>query len=132
MMKARRGHIDQPPAYGKQQDAQEQLLAIVKKATQYMPEDRYPTVLDFSDDIRRFIHGEAINARPESRRQKIMRWVTHHRKAAVNIMVYSILASFALVVTLLFLQMQSMKEMQSEGQKNEPVCKRCCKQVAAN
>ncbi|HIF50887.1 MAG TPA: hypothetical protein EYQ42_05085 [Thiotrichaceae bacterium] len=117
MMKARRGHIDQPPAYGKQQDAQEQLLAIVKKATQYMPEDRYPTVLDFSDDIRRFIHGEAINARPESRRQKIMRWVTHHRKAAVNIMVYSILASFALVVTLLFLQMQSMKEMQSEGQK---------------
>jgi eukaryotic-like serine/threonine-protein kinase len=117
MMKARRGHIDPPPSYGKQEDAQEQLLAIVKKATQYMPEDRYPTVVDFSDDIRRFMHGEAIKARPESRKQKIMRWVSHHRKAAVNIMVYSVLASFTLIVTLLFMQMQAMRETQSEGQK---------------
>lgn len=117
MMKARRGHIDSPPAYGKQEDAQEQLLAIVKKATQYMPEDRYPTVADFADDIRRFMHGDAIKARPESRKQKIMRWVSQHRKAAVNIMVYSVLASFVLVITVLFQQMQSMKEIQSEGQK---------------
>jgi len=117
MMKARRGAIDPPPSYGKQDDAQEQLLAIVKKATQYMPEDRYSTVAEFADDIRRFIHGEAIKARPESTKQKIMRWVAHHRKAAVNIMVYSVLASFVLVVTVLFQQMQAMKESQSEGQK---------------
>ena len=117
MMKARRGHIDPPPAYGKQEDAQEQLLAIVKKATQYMPSDRYETVADFSDDIRRFIHGEAIKARPESTKQKIMRWITHHRKAAVNIMAYSILASFTLVIAVLFQQMQSMRASQSEDQK---------------
>lgn len=117
MMKARRGHIDPPPAYGKQEDAQEQLLAIVKKATQYMPEDRYATVAEFSDDIRRFIHGEAIKARPESRKQKIMRWVAHHRKAAVNIMVYSVLASFLSVVAVLVMQMHTMKETQSEDQK---------------
>ena len=117
MMKARRGVIDPPPAYGKQEDAQEQLLAIVKKATQYMPEDRYDTVADFADDIRRFMHGEAIKARPESTKQKIMRWVSHHRKAAVNIMMYSILASFTLVVGILFLQMQSMQETHSEGEK---------------
>jgi eukaryotic-like serine/threonine-protein kinase len=117
MMKARRGHIDPPPAYGKQEDAQEQLLAIVKKATQYMPEDRYQTVADFADDIRRFMHGEAIKARPESRKQKIMRWVTHHRKAAVNIMAGSIFASFALVIAVLFMQMHSMKETQSEDLK---------------
>ena len=117
MMKARRGHIDPPPVYGKQEDAQEQLLAIVKKATQYMPEDRYPTVADFSDDIRRFMHGEAIKARPESRKQKIMRWVTHHRKAAVNIMALSMLGSFALVVAVLVFQMQTMKDTQSEDKK---------------
>ncbi len=117
MMKARRGHIDPPPAYGKQEDAQEQLLAIVKKATQYMPEDRYPTVAEFADDIRRYMHGDAIKARPESRKQKIMRWVTHHRKAAVNIVVYSVLASFVSIVMVLFMQMQAMRETQSEGQK---------------
>ncbi|MBL1143213.1 MAG: protein kinase [Proteobacteria bacterium] len=117
MMKARRGHIDPPPVYGKQEVAQEQLLAIVKKATQYMPEDRYPTVADFADDIRRFIHGEAIKARPESRKQKIMRWVSHHQKAAVNIMGLSLLGSFALVVAALFMQVQTMKETQSEDLK---------------
>lgn len=117
MLKARRGIIDPPPAYGKQADEQEQLLAIVKKATQYLPEDRYSTVAEFSDDIRRYMHGEAIKARPESVKQKIMRWVTHHRKAAVNIMAYSILASFILVVAVLFQQMESMKVTQSEGQK---------------
>ncbi len=117
MMKARRGTIDPAPEYGKQQDAQEQLLAIVKKATEYMPENRYPTVADFADDIRRFMHGDAIKARPESRKQKIMRWVAHHRKAAVNIVALSTLGSFALAVAVLFMQMQTMKETQSEGQK---------------
>ena len=117
MLKARRGIIDPPPAYGKQGDSQEQLLAIVKKATQYLPEDRYLTVAEFSDDIRRFIQGEAIKARPESIKQKVMRWVTHHQKAAVNIMAYSILASFTLVIAVLFQQMESMKVTQSEGQK---------------
>lgn len=75
MMKARRGQIDPPPVYGKQDEAQEQLLAIVKKATQYMPADRYPTVEEFADEIRRFIQGEAIKVRPESIKQKIMRVV---------------------------------------------------------
>lgn len=117
MMKARRGTIDPPPAYGKQEDAQEQLLAIVKKATQYMPEDRYATVADFADDIRRFIHGEAIKARPESNKQKIMRWVSHHRKAAVNIMAFSTIGSFLLIVAVLFLQLQTMKETQSDDLK---------------
>ena len=119
MMKARRGHIDPPPAYGKQEDQQEQLLAIVKKATQYMPEDRYDTVADFADDIRRYMHGEAIKARPESRKQKIMRWVTNHRKAAVNIMAGSIIASFTLVVAILVLQLQTMKEAQTEDLKTD-------------
>ena len=114
MMKARRGQIDQPPLYGKQADEQEQLLAIVKKATQYMPEDRYSTVADFADDIRRFIHGEAIKARPESRKQKVMRWVAQHRKAAMNIVLYSVLASFLSIVAILVTQMQTMKETQSE------------------
>lgn len=114
MMKARRGHIDEPPAYGKQADEQEQLLAIVKKATQYMPEDRYATVAEFADDIRRFMHGEAIHARPESNKQKIMRWVQNNRKKAVNIMAYTILFCFASVSLFLLQQMRSMQSSHDE------------------
>lgn len=114
MMKARRGSIDPPPEYGKQAYEQEQLLAIVKKATQYMPEDRYATVADFADDIRRFMQGEAVQALPENRKQKFMRWVVHHRKAATNIMVYSVLVCFLSIVAILYTQMQTMQETQTE------------------
>ncbi len=114
MMKARRGHIDPPPAYNKQADDQEQLLAIVAKATEYLPQDRYPTVAEFADDIRRFMHGEAIKARPETRKQKIMRWITHHRQATVSIVAYSVLVSFLSVVAILVMQMQAMIASQSE------------------
>ncbi len=78
MMKARRGIVDPAPTYGRQDEAQEQLLAIVKKATQYMPVDRYTTVEEFADDIRRFMHGEAITVRQEPIKQKIMRLVKQY------------------------------------------------------
>ena len=117
MVKARQGIIDMPPKYGKQADAQEQLLAIVNKATQYLPEERYATVEEFADDIRRFMHGEAIHARPESMRQKVMRWVTHHRIAAVNIMAYTILVSFILLSFTLYQQIQSVKQSKLESEK---------------
>lgn len=114
MLKARRGKIDKPPPYKKQIYEQSQLLAIVEKATQYMPEDRYPTVAEFADDIRRFIHGEAIKARPESIKQKIIRWAIHHRTATVNITIGFILASFVSVAMSLFLQLQTLQQAQTE------------------
>lgn len=117
MVKARQGLIDPPPKYGKQADAQEQLMAIIKKATQYLPEERYATVEEFADDIRRFMHGEAIHARPESIRQKVMRWISHHRIAAVNIMAYTILASFILLSFTLYQQILSVKKSKLEGEK---------------
>ena len=118
MMKARRGQIDpQPPCDGGS-DKTEQLLAIAKKATQYYPADRYATVEEFADDIRRSIRGEAIKARPESVKQKIIRMITHHQKAAMNVIVgYSLLTSLALVVgVLIMFQIQSLKARQIQDQ----------------
>ncbi len=117
MIKARQGIIDPPPGYSKQADAQEQLMAIINKATQYLPEDRYATVADFADDIRRFMHGEAIHARPESLRQKVMRWITNHRIAAVNIMAYTILVAFVFLSVIFYQQMETMKTSKLEGEK---------------
>ncbi len=116
MIKARQGIIDTPPAYSKQADSQEQLLAIVKKATQYLPDDRYDTVADFADDIRRFMHGEAIHARPESTRQKIMRWISNHRIAALNIMGYTVLASFIFLTVILYQQIEKVKLSKAESE----------------
>ena len=118
MLKARRGLIDSQPPCDGGSDKTEQLLAIVKKATQYDPDDRYATVEEFADDIRRAIRGEAIKAWPESLKHKVIRMITHHQKATINLIVgYSLLTSLALVVSLLFMiQIQNQKARQLKEQ----------------
>ena len=118
MHKARRGLLDSQPPCDGGSDKTEQLLAIVKKATEYDPDDRYATVEEFADDIRRSIRGEAIKARSESFKHKIMRMITQHQKATINLVVgYSLLTSLALVVSLLFvIQIQNQKARQLKEQ----------------
>ena len=118
MLKARRGLIDSQPPCDGGSDKTEQLLAVVKKATQYDPDDRYATVEEFADDIRRAIRGEAIKAWPESLKHKVIRMITHHQKATINLIVgYSLLTSLALVVSLLFMiQIQNQKARQLKEQ----------------
>ena len=118
MLKARRGLIDSQPPCDGGSDKTEQLLAVVKKATQYDPNDRYANVEEFADDIRRSIRGEAIKAWPESLKHKVMRLITHHQKATINLIVgYSLLTSLALVVSLLFMiQIQNQKARQLKEQ----------------
>ena len=118
MLKARRGLLDSQPPCDGGSDKTEQLLAVVKKATQYDPNDRYATVEEFADDIRRSIRGEAIKAWPESLKHKVMRMITHHQKATINLIVgYSLLTSLALVVALLFMiQIQNQKARQLKEQ----------------
>ena len=108
-MKAIQGIIDPPPPYAKQADEQEQLMAIIKKATQYLPEDRYQTVQEFADDIRRFMHGDPIHALPETTRRKIVRWVSHHSKATMNIMIYSLLLALFMLSIFLYLYIDTLK-----------------------
>ncbi len=102
LMKARNGTIDPVPVYSKQADIQEPLFAIVNKATQTEIAERYATVEEFSDDLRRFMHGESIHARPENVRQKVLRWISNHRRATLKIMVWSTLVCFVLISLFLY------------------------------
>jgi eukaryotic-like serine/threonine-protein kinase len=101
-IKAIQGIIDPPPPYAKQADEQELLMAIIKKATQYLPEDRYATVAEFADDIRRFMHGEAIHARPETLRFKFMRWISHHSRATINILVCTFISILIMLIIFMY------------------------------
>ncbi len=55
------------------------LCAIVDKACQKEPDDRYPSVADFAADIRRFLHDEPIEALPDRLSDKLGRWVARNR-----------------------------------------------------
>lgn len=75
LQKARTADLNLPIPYSNKMHIPTQLLAIVKKATQLKPEDRYKTAEEFSDDIRNYLRGKAVSARPDTLKHKFIRWV---------------------------------------------------------
>jgi len=48
------------------------------------PERRYATARDLAEDIRRFLEGEPIHARPPSLLDRVGKWSRRHRTAVVS------------------------------------------------
>jgi serine/threonine protein kinase len=83
----------------------ESLATIIDKSQAVNPLDRYQTGSDFGDDLRRFLNDEPIRAKPETRRQRTIRWC---RKNPI-ISVLALLLCAALVV-LTFSQVRIVQE----------------------
>jgi serine/threonine-protein kinase len=59
------------------------LRAIIDKATAPKPSNRYATVKELSDDINRYLRGDAVSARRDTVVQKLGRAMARNRQAAV-------------------------------------------------
>jgi serine/threonine-protein kinase len=59
--------------------------AIVRKATRQNPKDRYPSIKELADDVRRYTRGEAVSVLPESGLRRAGRWLARHRMATLTI-----------------------------------------------
>lgn len=57
------------------------LDTILLKALQKRPEDRYPTVSAFGDDLERYLDGLPVSAQPDSRAYRMRKFVARHRFA---------------------------------------------------
>ena len=57
---------------------------IVMKALEKDPERRYATARDLAEDVRRFLEGEPIHARPPSLLDRVGKWSRRHRTAVVS------------------------------------------------
>ncbi len=55
------------------------LAAIVRKALQQQPDDRYDTVNALADDIDRFLHKQPVHARGDSEWYRVTRFVARNR-----------------------------------------------------
>lgn len=58
-----------------------ELGAIINKSISFHPRDRYASVADMAADLRRYLSGEPVVARPVSRLRRYLMWV--RRKPAV-------------------------------------------------
>jgi eukaryotic-like serine/threonine-protein kinase len=58
------------------------LEAVLMKAIQPEPEDRYPSVDAFRADLKCYLDGRLVAARAENRADRMNKWVRRHRLAA--------------------------------------------------
>jgi serine/threonine protein kinase/WD40 repeat protein len=85
------------------------LAAICWKAMRKDPNDRYQTAAALALDLRRFLRGEEVGARPRPNREKLFRWVGRNRALA------ALLATLAVAVpTIIGLQYQAGVKAQAQ------------------
>ncbi len=56
------------------------LRAIIERATRHDPQQRYASVRELANDLRRYLHGEAVHALPDTTWQRAQRFVGRHRQ----------------------------------------------------
>jgi serine/threonine protein kinase len=72
------------------------LETICLKALSKAPARRYATALDLAEDLRRFLRGETIRARPSGRMEQLLRWCRRNPVAAGLLVAVSLSSAFGL------------------------------------
>jgi eukaryotic-like serine/threonine-protein kinase len=82
-----------------------ELRAIVARATAMDPARRYSSVHELAADIRRFMRGEAVMARPDNPWQRAARALARHRQATL-VALFGLVALVASSISLLLWQQE--------------------------
>ncbi|MCP3916828.1 MAG: protein kinase [bacterium] len=67
-----------------------ELAVICAKALEKRPEDRYPSMADLADDLRRFLAREPIVARPPGRVRRLQRWSQRHPVVSTSVAIAAV------------------------------------------
>ncbi|MBN1459360.1 MAG: serine/threonine protein kinase [Armatimonadetes bacterium] len=93
--------IERDPVEARRLNARipQDLETIVMKCLRKDPVDRYGSAEALAQDLRRFVRGEAVEARPQGRWEKVRRRIARHRRLIVTrtLIVLLLLASGALL-----------------------------------
>lgn len=75
-----------------------EIVSIIHKATAKGIEHRYASVGDLADDLRRYLRGDAVLARPDTPFQMLIRWMGKHREATLMAFLLLFTSSFVMVM----------------------------------
>jgi hypothetical protein len=78
------------------------LETICLKCLRKQPERRYASALELADDLRRFVRGEPVVARPVGRLERVAKWMRRNRTVACLSAVAALALVAGTVVSLLF------------------------------
>ena len=71
---------------------------VIAKAMAIAREERYTTALELADDLRRFIDGKPIRAKPPNAMQRMTKWAGRHRTAVAAACLLLFFTSICLTV----------------------------------
>ncbi|MFP4033085.1 MAG: protein kinase domain-containing protein, partial [Desulfococcaceae bacterium] len=78
-----------------------ELRAILRKATAYEISERYGSVAELAEDVRRFLRGDEVAVLPDNLFRKTWRWMNQHRQlAAILILSFLLISSVMTIGTL--------------------------------
>ena len=87
------------------------LKAIIRKATAYRVADRYQTVAELSEDLRRYMGGLSISACPDTVFMKLSRFTYRYRKEALALGMLLLFGFTAVSAYAIHRQLQLAREM---------------------
>ena len=92
------------------------LKAIIAKATAHDPADRYQSVRKLADDLRFYIQGNEVSARPDNTFMKILRWTTRHRMFMLIGMLTALAVMLGTVAFSVYRNLQHTREMNERSE----------------
>jgi hypothetical protein len=75
-----------------------ELAAIVNGATERNCQDRYTGVAALAEDLRRYLRGEAVLVRPDTRMQASLRWIGRNRGITLSLLALGLILSLGTAI----------------------------------
>jgi serine/threonine-protein kinase len=86
-----------------------ELRAILRKATAFEISERYGTVAELAEDVRRFLRGDEVSVLPDNLFRKTWRWMNKHRQLAAILILSFLLVSSVMTIGTLVREKSAMR-----------------------
>lgn len=86
-----------------------ELQAIIARATAWKRAERYASVEEMAQDLRRYLRGEAVMAAPDTPLQAAARWFRQHRAGCLSFLLALVLGSSIWTLWNLWQQQQALQ-----------------------